>query len=103
MRIEHRINDFATWRRAFDSFAGMRTAAGVRSHLIRRPVDDPAYVLIDLEFDDGVAAAGFLEILRTRVWSSPTNSPALAGAPVARVLTVEDAGRPTADLNADPT
>jgi len=31
-------------------------------------------------------AAAFLEILRTRVWSVPDNSPALAGSPTTRIL-----------------
>jgi len=41
LRIEHAINDFGTWQKAFDSFAEARTKAGVRSLAIRRPVDDP--------------------------------------------------------------
>ena len=84
LHLEHPVTDFATWRRAFDGFANLRAAAGARSHVIRRPVDDANYVLIDLDFDNEEAAAGFLETLRTKIWSSPANSPALSGAPIAR-------------------
>ena len=49
LHIEHRITDHVTWKRAFDGFAGMRAAAGIRSHLIRRPIDDPRYFLIELD------------------------------------------------------
>ena len=90
LRIEHPVTDFTVWRQAFDRFAGTRTTAGVRGHVIRRPVDDPRYVLVDLEFDSAGEAEAFLELLRTRVWSMPANSPALAGDPVTRVLATEE-------------
>src|SRR5450756_1808971 len=51
LHIEHPISDFGTWRNAFDGFADMRGRSGVLSHTIRQPADDPAYVLIDLDFD----------------------------------------------------
>lgn len=90
LRIEHPVTDYTTWKQAFDRFADMRQAAGVRSHLIRRPVDDPHYVIADLDFDSASEASAFLDTLRTRVWSTPANSPALAGAPVTRILTTEE-------------
>jgi hypothetical protein len=68
----------------------MRQAAGVRSHLISRPVDNPHYVIADLDFDSAIEAGAFLDTLRTRVWSTPANSPALASAPIARILTTEE-------------
>lgn len=84
--IQHRISDYDTWRAAFDRFDEARTAAGVRAHRIRRPVDDERYVVIDLDFDDAAQAAGFLTFLRSVVWANPANSPALDGEPTARVL-----------------
>lgn len=86
LHIEHPITDFAVWKSAFDRFAPAREEAGVRRHRVQRPVDDPAYVVVDLEFDSVERAEGFLEFLRTRVWSSPGNAPALAGTPVTRIL-----------------
>jgi len=86
LRIEHPITDYTVWKRAFDRFAEMREAAGVRRHVVRRPVDDPHYVVIDLDFDSTAEASAFLGTLRTRVWSVPANSPALAGDPVTQIL-----------------
>lgn len=98
LRIEHPITDYAVWKQAFDRGAGMRAAGGVRSHLIRRPVDDPCYVIADLDFDSAEQAQAFLDTLRSRVWSTPANSPALAGGPVTRILATEEgpvSGPPT--------
>ena len=86
LHIEHAISDFTTWRTAFDRFAPERAAAGVQNHTIRRPIDDPNYVVIDLEFPDQASAEEFLQFLRTRIWAEPANAPALAGAPQARIL-----------------
>jgi hypothetical protein len=79
LHIEHRISDFTTWKAAFDEFAPVRLQSGVRSHRIQRPVSDPSYIVLDLDFDGPAEAAAFLEFLQTRVWSSPENSPGLAG------------------------
>lgn len=90
LHIEHAVTDFATWRAAFDGFASQRRESGARGHVIRRPFDDPAYVMIDLEFDDVPAAQRFLGFLQTRVWATREESPALAGAPRTAILdTVE--------------
>ena len=91
LRIEHEITDYTVWKGAFDRFADMRTAAGARGYLIRRPVDDAQYVIVDLDFDSSQEAQAFLEMLRTRVWSTPANSPALAGDPITRILVTEEA------------
>jgi hypothetical protein len=92
LHIEHAISAFDEWKAAFDRFGEMRTAAGVRGHTIRRPVDDDHFVVIDLEFDSAPAATAFLGILRERVWPSKENAPALVGAPQARVLEDADSG-----------
>jgi hypothetical protein len=86
LRIEHPISDFTTWKAAFDRFAAVRLRSGVRSHRIQRPVSDPRYVVVDLDFDSPAEAAAFLEFLQTRVWSSPESSPALAGDPRTAIL-----------------
>ena len=90
LRIEHPITDYTTWKRAFDGFAAMRTASGVRSHVVRRPVDDPNYVVAELDFDSRLEAQAFDDLLRTRVWSTPVNSPALAGEPITLILVTEE-------------
>jgi hypothetical protein len=90
LHIEHPIVDFALWSAAFERFAEARVDAGVLSHRVSRPVDDPHYVIIDLEFDDTGRAEGFLTFLRTQVWSSAQTSPALAGDPRALIFEAED-------------
>lgn len=91
LRIEHSINDYATWRGAFDRAAPIREQAGVRGYRIQRPVDDPNYLMIDLDFDSTEGAEALLTILRERIWASSENAPGLAGRPQARIVdTVED-------------
>ena len=90
LRIEHAISDYDTWRGAFGRAAPFREQAGVRAYRIQRPVDDPNYLMIDLDFDDEAGAEALLTILRERIWASPDNSPGLAGRPSARIVdTVE--------------
>ena len=86
LRIEHAITDYQLWRKAFDGFAEARAQAGVRSFAIRLPVDDPQYLMLDLEFDSPGQAQTFADFLRQHVWSSPASSPGLAGAPQTRIL-----------------
>lgn len=89
LHIEHPITDFETWTAAFDRFGDARRDAGVRSHRVLRPIDDPSYVVVHLEFDSDDAALAFREFLQTAVWAVPGNAPALAGDPRAVVLRAE--------------
>ena len=89
LRIEHPITDFSTWRAAFDRFERVRADGGVLATRISRAVDDDKYVLIDLDFTTVEQAQQFEQFLRTRVWSTPGNAPALAGGPVTRILQAE--------------
>jgi hypothetical protein len=84
--IEHAIADFRTWKAAFDRFAEARERAGVRGHRILSPVDDPKYVVVELDFDTAEEAEAYLGFLRENIWPSPENAPALVGAPRATVL-----------------
>jgi hypothetical protein len=86
LHIEHPITDFDTWTSAFNRFADARSNAGVRAHRIHRPVDNPTYVVIDLDFDSIDEAQSFLGFLNTRVWVNPENSPGLAGTPETMIL-----------------
>jgi hypothetical protein len=56
LHIEHPITDFATWKAAFDRFAPAREASGVLHHRIQRPIDDPRYIVIYLDFDTDAEA-----------------------------------------------
>jgi hypothetical protein len=68
LRIEHAVPNFDGWKQAFDSDPADRKGSGVRRYQVLRSVDDPNYVLIDLEFDTLEEAEGLLTKWR-RVWS----------------------------------
>ena len=90
LHIQHPITDYDTWKGAFDRFAEARGRAGVTSHRIRQPENDPEFIVVDLEFDEAEQAHKYLGFLRENVWSNTDNAPALAGDPVARVLVDRD-------------
>lgn len=85
LHIEHPISDFVTWKTAFDRAAPMREKGSVRAFDIQQPVDDPAYIIVRLEFDDEAAARAFQGVLEL-MWKSPDATPALRGTPRARIL-----------------
>ena len=64
LQIEHGVDDYESWKRAFDNDPVGRERGGVRRYRISRPTDDPNYVLIDLEFDTMSEAEAFLSALR---------------------------------------
>jgi hypothetical protein len=80
VRIEHPITSFERWKVAFDRDPVDRRGSGVRRYQILRPVDDPEYVMIDLDFATRAQASTFVGAMR-RVWDSPQAAPALGGAP----------------------
>ncbi len=67
LRIEHPVPDFDGWKRAFDSDPVGRERSGVRRYQILRSMDDPNYVMIDLEFDSKSEAEALLAAMR-EVW-----------------------------------
>ena len=90
LRLEHAISDFDLWKSAFDRDPIDRVGSGVRAHRIYRPVDDPAYVVVDLDVDS-VAAAESIRSSLEQLWKSRTAAPALAGRPQVRIIeTVEN-------------
>ncbi|MEZ5185739.1 MAG: hypothetical protein R2720_08340 [Candidatus Nanopelagicales bacterium] len=89
LHIEHAITDFATWRAAFDRFEQARRSGGVTSVRIAQPVDDPHYLVVDLDFERREQAEAFLAFLRDKVWATPADAPALVGSP--RTLILEPA------------
>ena len=90
LHIEHRVSDFGIWKAAFDRFAQARENSGVCGHRILRPVDDTHYVVVDLDFRTAGEAEKFLDFLRTTVWTSTQNAPALAGIPETKILEPAD-------------
>jgi hypothetical protein len=51
LRVEHKVPNYDGWKKAFDADPINRRESGVRRYRVFRPVDDPNYVIIDLEFD----------------------------------------------------
>ncbi len=64
LRIEHPAPDCERWKQAFDRDPVGRKQLGVRRYQILRPVDDPNYVMIDLEFDTSQQADILLAAMR---------------------------------------
>ena len=87
LHIEHPIRDFDTWKKAFESDPAGRERSGVRRYQILRPIDDPNFVIIDLDFESTTAAEAFLAAMR-KVWQSAAAAPALAGSPQTRIVEV---------------
>ena len=89
LRIEHLVRDYDAWRRAFDGDPAGRGAGGVRRFEVLRAVDDPNYVLIDLEFDTAGEAEAFLGRLR-QIWGRVQGT--LITDPRARIVEAVPAG-----------
>jgi hypothetical protein len=67
LQIEHPVPNFDAWKKAFDSDPANRKQSGVRYYRILRPIDNPNYAIIDLEFDSVNQAEGLLAAMR-KVW-----------------------------------
>jgi len=70
VRIEHAVPNFEKWKLAFDRDPADRKGSGVRRYQVLRSIDDPNYVLIDLEFDSMSQAEGFL-VKMEQIWHGP--------------------------------
>ncbi len=91
LHIEHPISDLATWYGAFQAFAEARGHAGVTRESVRQPVDDPHYIVVELDFATVDQARAFESFLRDQVWVVPENAPALAGTPTTMILAAASA------------
>jgi hypothetical protein len=83
VQIEHPIRDFDGWKAAFDRDPAGREASGVRRYRVYRPVDDPKYVIIELDFDARDRAESFLATMRG-IWKQVDGS--LIDGPRARIV-----------------
>jgi hypothetical protein len=92
LHIEHPITDLKAWLAAFDRFADARTKAGVQAQRVQHPVDNPNYILVDLDFATTEKARRFLAFLNEKVWSSTDSAPALAGTPQTTLLQDAEVG-----------
>jgi hypothetical protein len=67
LRIQHRINSFEGWKKAFDADPIGREKKGVKRYRVCRPTDNPNMVIVDLEFADSKDVAIALEALK-KLW-----------------------------------
>jgi hypothetical protein len=85
LHIEHAISDFDVWKNAFEADPARREQSGVTRYRVFRPLDDPRYVAIDLDFDTIAEAEAFRSVLED-LWGSGHATPALAGTPQTRIV-----------------
>jgi hypothetical protein len=67
LHIEHSAPDFDAWKTSFDKYAELRQQSGMQRYRISRPVDNPNYAVIDLEFGSMSEAEGLLAAVQ-QVW-----------------------------------
>ena len=68
LQIEHGLRDYDAWKKSFESDPIGREQGRVRRYRISRPIDDPNYVIVDLEFDSNDDAESFQTKLR-ELWA----------------------------------
>jgi hypothetical protein len=84
LRIEHPVPDFDVWKKTFDDDPIGREQSGVRRYRILRSIDDPNYVMVDLEFDSSREAEAVRAALRD-LWGR-VEAEGLIGGPQARIV-----------------
>jgi hypothetical protein len=67
LHIEHSVPNFDNWKAAFDSDPVGRKKSGVRCYRVLRPVDNPDFAIIDLEFDSIHEAESLLAAMQ-QIW-----------------------------------
>jgi hypothetical protein len=70
LRIEHSVGDFDMWKQVFDGDPADRKGSGVRRYQVFRSVEEPNFVMIDLEFETVEAAQGLLDAMQ-EIWAGP--------------------------------
>lgn len=68
LQIEHPVPSFEGWKQAFDSDPVGRRQMGVQRYRILRPVDNPNFAIIELEFETTAQAEALLAAMR-KVWA----------------------------------
>jgi len=77
MFVRHDVDDYETWRKAYDDFDDERGGMGVRGHGVYRSVDNGNDVTAYHDFDSADAANAFAgsprlrEVMETAGVSSP--------------------------------
>ena len=68
LQIEHSVPNFEGWKKAFDSDPMNRKQSGVKSYKIFTQIDNPNYVVIQLEFENTAEAEAMLTGLE-KLWN----------------------------------
>ena len=92
LQIEHPVRDFETWKATFDGGQERREVGRVRRYQVYRPVDDPNYIAVDLEFDSRAEAEAF-KLGLEEMWRSPQAALVLGGIPRARIVDIVETKR----------
>lgn len=82
--IEHAVQDFDRWKSVFDKYDDARAQHRVRRWEISRPVDDPKFVMIELDFDGRPDAEAFLAFMRD-LWGKAQAASVLSSKPQTRI------------------
>jgi hypothetical protein len=82
LHIENTIDDYATWKAAFDRYDRARRDHNVLAYRITRPAGagpaaEGTKVFIDLDFAARTDAAGFVQLLE-KIWQTPLSHAASA-------------------------
>lgn len=88
LHIEHKVRNYDRWKASFDDDPLDRKGAGVRHYRIARAVDNPAYVMVDLELETTAQAKHMLASLQD-MW--PRRMGVLIDDPKGRVFEVAEA------------
>jgi quinol monooxygenase YgiN len=59
MFARHKVNDYGTWKSAYDQFAATRQKKGVTGASVHRDVEDPSIIIVTHQFKDLGAARAF--------------------------------------------
>ncbi len=85
LRIEHPVPHYEGWKKAFDTDPINRKKSGVTRYRIYRLVENPNYVVVDLEFSNLQDAENTLTSLR-KLWEKVEGS--VMTGPQARILAI---------------
>ena len=69
LQIEHPVPNFNSWKKTFDSDPVNRKESGVRRYRVSKLIDNPNYVIVELEFDNLENAEALLEALK-KLWNN---------------------------------
>lgn len=67
LQIEHRVCDFDAWKKAFDHYNPLQAENCVHRYRIFRSLENPNYVMIDLDFERSSEADIFVEEMQ-QLW-----------------------------------